>query len=220
MSRPVITAAEVNQASAGRLVVASDAIVTPLARDVAAERGVTIVRGEKPTPAVGVPSAVPRPAGPAASGGGDDELVARIRTIVTAMLGSGGGGSTAPTAGPARPPVKLSRIGDARPEPFTHPGPPPGMKVATVDVVTGDDASPMAAGYMTITQGSFPWTFTYDEVQIVLEGELQLGGDGGDRIGRPGDIFYVPKGSRITFGTPSWAKFVYVTFPANWEDAT
>ena len=40
----------------------------------------------------------------------------------------------------------------------------------------------------------------------------------GDQIGRPGDVFYVPKGSSITFGTPSWAKFVYVTFPANWEE--
>ena len=28
---------------------------------------------------------------------------------------------------------------------------------------------------------------------------------------------YVPKGSSITFGTPSWTRFVYVTFPADWE---
>lgn len=208
MKRQVVTAAEVTGASAGRLVVAPDAIVTPLARDVARERGVEIVRGGRPAPV---------PPGPGGDGC-DGDLAARVRAIVTAMLGSGEGGFAAPTGGPPRPPVKLSRIQDARPEPFGYPGPPPGMQVATVDVVTGDDGAPMAAGYMTLTRGSFPWTFTYDEVQIVLEGELQLGGDGGDRIGRPGDVFYIPKGSRITFGTPSWAKFVYVTFPANWED--
>lgn len=208
MKRQVVTAAEVSDASAGRLVVAPDAIVTPLARDVARERGVEIVRGGRSTP-------VP----PGAGGDGcDGDLAARVRAIVTAMLGSGEGGPAALTGGPVRRPVKLCRIQDARPEPFGYPGPPPGMKVATVDVVTDGDGAPMAAGYMTLTQGSFPWTFTYDEVQIVLEGELQLGGDGGDRIGRPGDVFYIPKGSRITFGTPSWAKFVYVTFPANWED--
>ena len=87
----------------------------------------------------------------------------------------------------------------------------------TGDVVTSDDGSPMAAGYMTLTEGSFPWEFSYDEIQIVLEGELHIGTPEGTRIATPGDIMYVPKGSRITFGTPSWTKFVYVTFPADWE---
>jgi hypothetical protein len=80
------------------------------------------------------------------------------------------------------------------------------MEVKTVDVVTADDGAPVATGYMSITKGSFPWTLTYDEVQIVLEGELHLGGDAGGKVGYPGDVFYVPKGSSITFGTPSWAK--------------
>ena len=57
-------------------------------------------------------------------------------------------------------------------------GPPPGMQVATGDVVTDADGAPMAAGYMPITQGSFPWTLNYDEVQIVLEDDL----DGGANV--------------------------------------
>ena len=39
----------------------------------------------------------------------------------------------------------------------------------------------------------------------------------GTKVAKAGDIMYVPKGSKITFGTPSWTKFVYVTFPADWE---
>ena len=70
---------------------------------------------------------------------------------------------------------------------------------------------------MTLTAGSFPWTLNYDEVQIVLEGELHIGTPDGVRVGRPGDVLYVPKGSTITFSTPTWAKFVYVTYPADWE---
>lgn len=69
---------------------------------------------------------------------------------------------------------------------------------------------------MSLTAGEFPWTLTYDEVQVVLEGELHIGTQTGTKVGRPGDVLYVPKGSAITFGTPSWAKFVYVTFPADW----
>jgi ethanolamine utilization protein EutQ len=202
MGKPIITAAEVNQAS-GTLIVARDAIVTPLARDIARDRGVEIVReGQAP---------------PAAAPSGGDPLADQVRALVPAMLGSGGGELTAPTT--TRHPVKLARIDESRLDPFPYPGPPPGMQVATGDVVTDADGAPMAAGYMTITQGSFPWTLNYDEVQIVLEGELHLGGDAGGKVGRPGDILYVPKGSHITFGTPTWAKFVYVTFPANWEDA-
>ncbi|HEY0775154.1 MAG TPA: hypothetical protein VGD51_13780 [Nocardioidaceae bacterium] len=26
----------------------------------------------------------------------------------------------------------------------------------------------------------------------------------------------MPKGSSITFGTPSWTRFLYVTYPADW----
>lgn len=201
MRRSVITATEVQAASGGRLVVPTDAIITPLARDVAKERGISIERGADVT----------RPSSP------DDALTTKIRAIVETMLGSGGGGLAAPTV-PGKPPVKLARQADAQLAPFPYPGPPPGMAVEAVDVVTADDHSPMAAGYLTLTKGSFPWTLTYDEIQIVLEGELHLGGDAGGKIGRPGDVLFVPKGSSITFGTPSWAKFVYVTFPANWED--
>lgn len=206
MGRQVITAAEVQLAAPGRLLVAEDAIVTPLARDTAADLGVSIERS------TGIAVATEKP-----EQAGEDALMTKVRALVTAMLGAGGGGLTAPTSGPPRPPVKVVDQHRHLPQPFPYPGPPPGMKVATVDVVTGDDGSPMAAGYMTITQGSFPWTFTYDEVQIVLEGELHLGDDGGGRIARAGDVCYVPKGSQITFGTPTWARFVYVTFPADWD---
>lgn len=208
MGKIVITAAEVLQASSGRLVVAPDAIVTPLACDAAAENGIEIVRG-------GAGSQVPvLPAGSSAVG---DDLSAKVRAIVTGLLGTGGGTLTGLTPQHSKPPVKLSRMREAKLAAFPYPGPPAGMEVTTADVVTGDDGSPIAAGYMTLTKGSFPWTFTYDEVQIVLEGELHLGGEAGGKVGYPGDIFYVPKGSEITFGTPSWTKFVYVTFPADWE---
>lgn len=199
MKKPVITAADVAAAD-GQLVVAPNAIITPLARDAAAERGITIVRGDA------------APAAAAPTGGGGD-LADAVRAIVMKMVGEGAGLASSPR----RHPVKLAKLHESRTEPFPHPGPPPGMAVETGDVVTEADGSPMAAGYMTLTKGEFPWTLDYDEVQIVLEGELHLGGDAGHKVGRPGDILYVPKGSSITFGTPSWTKFVYVTFPANWE---
>lgn len=198
MSRSVISAADVQKTpNGGILTVASDAIITPLARDLARERGIDIVKGS---------------AAPAA--GGEAGLAGQVRSIVERLLASSGGGASSVASGTL---VTHTAINDATLEPFPFPGPPPGMDVRAVDVVTSDDGSPIAAGYMSLTKGEFPWTLTYDEVQIVLEGELHLGGDAGGKIGRPGDVLYVPKGSSITFGTPSWTKFVYVTFPADWS---
>lgn len=198
MSRSVISAADVQKTpNGGVLTVASDAIITPLARDLARERGIDIVKGS---------------AAPAA--GREAGLADQVRSIVERLLARSGGGAPSVASGTKG---THTAINDATLEPFPFPGPPPGMDVRAVDVVTSDDGSPIAAGYMSLTKGEFPWTLTYDEVQIVLEGELHLGGDAGGKIGRPGDVLYVPKGSSITFGTPSWTKFVYVTFPADWS---
>lgn len=208
MGRSAITCAEVRAAGpGGSLAVPVGGIVTPLARDLAVELGVCLVEA---SPGSG-PAVTPAPPDPS-----QDDLQQRVHAIVTSLLAAGGAGSTGPTR--AGRPVKLVHGAQARLEPFGYPGPSPDQQVMTTDVVTSADGAPMAAGYMTLTRGSFPWSLSYDEVQVVLEGELHIGTPEGVRIGRPGDILYVPKGSQITFGTPSWARFVYVTFPANWEE--
>jgi len=93
-------------------------------------------------------------------------------------------------------------------------------------VVTTDDGSPMAAGYMTLDAArggpkggaELPWTLSYDEIDVVLEGELVITRGAEVVRGGPGDVIFIPKGSRITFGTPGHTRFVYVAFPANWNE--
>lgn len=193
MTRPLVTADDVVAAGPGGVIaVTADTIVTPLARDEARARGVTFPERE--------PSR-------------DGSLEDRVRQVVARVLGAGG---DAPVPVRAAPGVRLLQPSAATMQRFAHPGPPPGMDVRTGDVVTGADGSPMGVGYMTMTAGEFAWTFDYDEVQVVLEGELRLGGDGGGQTARAGDTFFIPKGSRVVFSTPTWARFVYVTHPADW----
>ena len=90
-------------------------------------------------------------------------------------------------------------------------------QVGLTDVVTSQDGSPMAAGYMAWSDCFFPWTLTYDEIDVVLEGELHIRSEGQTVVGRPGDVIYIPKGSVIEFGTPSRVRFLYVTYPADWQ---
>ncbi|MCU0266762.1 MAG: cupin domain-containing protein, partial [Actinomycetia bacterium] len=96
----------------------------------------------------------------------------------------------------------------------------PAMDVRVRDVLGSAQGLPLAAGVMSLREGSFPWTLDYDEVEYVLEGELHITLGGQQVVGRPGDVIGVPRGSSITFGTPSWAKFLYVTYPADWSAGT
>ncbi|MCL3859792.1 cupin domain-containing protein [Actinotalea sp. K2] len=200
--RRALTAADVRTAAAaGRREIDAPrgTIVTALARDTARELGVTL-RQQVPTGAPVAPSG---------------SLEQEVRRIVTTVLGAGTAGAVGgPGTGRG---VRHVDARDVRLEPFTHPGPEPGQEVRAVDVITAADGAPMAAGFLTLTRGCFPWTLTYDEVQYVIEGELHIGTHDGTVVGRPGDVLYVPKGTAITFGTPSWARFLYVTYPADWE---
>lgn len=174
MGRRVHTADDVLRhalTGATELVVAPGDRLTPLARDVAGQRGVRVVEGT----------------------GGGRSPAPRLHHVAGVHLM------------PLEPfPVELHR---------------PEMDVRLLDVLGSDEGLPMAAGVLSLREGSFPWTLDYDEVEYVIEGELHITTADQQVVGRPGDLIAVPKGSSITFGTPSWARFLYVTYPADWGGA-
>jgi ethanolamine utilization protein EutQ len=189
------------------LVLGKGDLVTPMARDTAREYGLQIVEVVEAAPNFGsIPSAEVKPV--------VSDLEARVRKIVTAMVGQ-----TANSV-PEKSAVALPVIHvDGRS--LTMPAFPfeihrPEMDVRLEDVVTQQHGSPIAAGLMSFHKGNFPWTLNYDEVDYIIEGELHIGTPQGTVVGKPGDVLYIPKGSSITFGTPSWTKFFYVTYPAEW----
>jgi ethanolamine utilization protein EutQ len=91
-------------------------------------------------------------------------------------------------------------------------------RVGIVDVVTADDGSSMGAGFMAWENCFFPWTLTYDEIDLVLEGELHIRCNGETTVGKAGDVLFIPKNTSIEFGTPTRVKFFYVAYPANWQE--
>ena len=92
-------------------------------------------------------------------------------------------------------------------------------RVGIADVVTAADGSSMGAGFMAWENCFFPWTLTYDEVDLVLEGELHIRCNGETTVGKAGDVLFIPKNTRIEFGTPTKVRFFYVAYPANWQEA-
>ncbi len=118
---------------------------------------------------------------------------------------------------PALPPLISVQNLTVAMEPFGTNAEAHKANVRLKDVITSGNGSPMSSGYMALDKGEFHWTLTYDEIDIVLEGELVI--TRGTQVikGNPGDTLYIPKGSEITFGTPSHVRFVYVTYPADWN---
>ena len=105
--------------------------------------------------------------------------------------------------------IKTSTV---RCEPFEQDG------VALKDLVTLEEAPRMGAGVMELDHTSFEWTLTYDEYDMVIEGELEIEIDGRVVRGGPGDIIYIPKGSHIHFQTPDKTRYAYFVYPANWQE--
>ena len=64
---------------------------------------------------------------------------------------------------------------------------------------------------------TFPWNLDYDEVDYVIEGRLDV--ISGDEVmsAGPGEIIFIPKGSDIQFSVKDKARFIYVTYPADWQ---
>ena len=101
--------------------------------------------------------------------------------------------------------------GTVKCEPFGQEG------VSLKDVTTLDEAPNMGCGIMELDHTSFEWTLTYDEYDIVLEGTLEIEIDGRVLTAQPGEIIFIPKNSHIHFQTPSYTRYVYVTYPADWQ---
>jgi ethanolamine utilization protein EutQ len=117
------------------------------------------------------------------------------------------------------PPLKVVRMANVQMEQFLEGRTTPGTNVWLKDVIVTQDRSPMGAGFMSLDKGEMQWTLTYDEIDVVLEGELVITRGSEQVRGKTGDVIYIPKGSSITFGTPNWTRFVYVVFPVNWNES-
>lgn len=216
------------------------AIVTAEARSVAEQLGVAIVECLQALPAAKVPGSAVPAAGSAPAGDGlaSSVEIAAIRSAILAKLppncvsdavvdqlinkaiqerragnapaGEGSYGSQRIARGIKH--VRADSVSFGRFE-----GAGAASQVGLADVITSKDGSPMAAGYMAWSDCFFPWTLTYDEIDIVLEGELHIRSEGQTLIGKAGDVIFIPKGSVIEFGTPSCVRFLYVTYPADWQ---
>ncbi|SHH48666.1 ethanolamine utilization protein EutQ [Clostridium collagenovorans DSM 3089] len=94
----------------------------------------------------------------------------------------------------------------------------PNDKVNCTDVLTLEESPRLGCGLMEMEETSFAWTLKYDEVDYIIEGTLEIDIDGRKVVANKGEVIFIPKNSSIHFTVPNYAKFMYVTYPANWAE--
>ena len=94
----------------------------------------------------------------------------------------------------------------------------PSHKVYTRDVFTLEESPRLGCGIMEMTDTTFDWNLQYDEIDYVIEGTLSIMCNNSVTTANAGEIILIPKGSSIKFSVDGFARFMYVTYPANWAE--
>lgn len=91
-------------------------------------------------------------------------------------------------------------------------------RVYTHDVLSLTESPRLGCGIMEMEQTAFPWTLQYDEIDYVISGSLTVLWEDHRITAGPGEMILIPKGSSISFSVEDHARFLYVTYPANWQE--
>lgn len=93
----------------------------------------------------------------------------------------------------------------------------PAHRVYTHDLFSLEESPRLGCGIMEMQQTTFPWTLHYDEIDYVISGSLTVQFGETAVTAGPGEVILIPKGSSIRFSAPDRARFLYVTYPADWQ---
>jgi len=191
-----------------------DSVLTPSAKDLAKELGITITKGRQEIVSQGVigqlagqPANIERnvTSGVIGADTQNDDLKKTVQKILSEVLKPA-----------CESPIATHVVGkNVVIQPFQEA--PPGQKIGLVDVIDARVGN-LASGFMTFDHSRLPWFLNYDEVDYIIEGDFVLEVDGKVFRAVAGDVVYIPKESKVVFSSPTFCKVFYATYPANWAD--
>ena len=83
---------------------------------------------------------------------------------------------------------------------------------------TSRESPTIGGGLVVMESCEVPWMPNYDEVVVVLEGEMTIRHDGEDYVAHAGDMYLIRYGAEIVYKTDSRATFAWVLYPAQWKN--
>lgn len=87
-----------------------------------------------------------------------------------------------------------------------------------VEIAGEADLSALSGGFARFKDARIPWTVQYDELILVLEGELTVETPAGAMVAGKHDTIWLPKGTELTYISRDALVF-YSLHPANWASA-
>lgn len=78
------------------------------------------------------------------------------------------------------------------------------------------DGTPLGTGFCRLTKAAIKWTVRYDEVLIVLEGQVRVHTAAGVLTAGPKDSIWLPAGTALTYEAED-ALVVYAIHPVDWQ---
>ncbi|KAI1381979.1 RmlC-like cupin domain-containing protein [Hypoxylon crocopeplum] len=74
-----------------------------------------------------------------------------------------------------------------------------------------DPAKPISAGFYRLEKGTpLVYEYKYHEMKIIIEGSYDISDEAGNKVHAvPGDVFYFPKGAKVTFTTDDYGLAFY-----------
>lgn len=93
----------------------------------------------------------------------------------------------------------------------------PKHRVYTRDLLSVKESPRLGCGLMVMEDTTFDWHLGYDEIDYIIEGTLTIIINGRKVTAGPGEIIFIPKETDIQFSVEGNARFVYVTYPADWQ---
>ena len=92
-----------------------------------------------------------------------------------------------------------------------------GDQAAVVEVTGTGEGTVLGTGFARFTNAEIPWTVKYDEVILVIEGNVTVRTPAGDLEAGPKDCIWLPKDTELTYVSESALVF-YALHPSNWAE--
>lgn len=137
-------------------------------------------------------------------------LSRRARLLHNGARGTGTGGKTI-TQSPAPPRLVRFRDLDFVPR-FEH-----GDMAELAEVAGAGDGTELGVGFARLTKARIEWTVRYDEVLIVLAGELTVHAGGKSLTAGPRDSVWLPRDTPLVYEAEE-ALIAYAIHPADWAE--
>lgn len=89
----------------------------------------------------------------------------------------------------------------------------PGAKACFRQVIGDNDGSHVGAGFLEIDGSSFEWVMEgYEEIDYVIDGTLTVSINDRTFTAKAGDVFFVPSGANVVWGSPDRARVFFATY--------